>query len=142
MEWKDRRQSSNVDDRRGQQVRGGSRRSSAAGGMLMTLFFRSGIKTKLFMVIAAVVAMFVFGITPATMLNFVGVGGGGGAQPTVTRVSPAPNDEMRAFLATIKADNEDVWARLFSEMGQQYRAAKMVIYSDKTVLPGGVDDPR
>ncbi|MFK5924569.1 MAG: neutral zinc metallopeptidase [Verrucomicrobiota bacterium] len=139
MEWKGRRRSSNVEDRRGERVSGASQGSSAAGGMLLSLFFRSSKKTKLFVVVAGLVAMFVFGISPMSVLNFVG---GGSGEPVVTRDAPAPNDEMRAFLSTIKADNEDVWAGLFLEQGMAYRPAKMVIYSDQTVMPGGVADAR
>jgi len=120
-------------------VRGGSRRPSAMGGMLLTFFLRSSIKTKFVLVMVGIVGMFVFGISPMKVLNFVGEGQ---KEPTVTREAPAPNDEMRAFLSTIKADNEDVWARLFGEQGETYRPAKMVIYSDKTVMPGGLADSR
>ncbi len=139
MEWKGRRRSSNVEDRRGERVSGGSGRSSAAGGMLLSLFFRSSAKTKLFIIIGGIVVMFVFGITPMSVLNFLG---GGTGAPTVTREASAPNDEMAAFLGTIKADNEDVWAQLFQGYGKKYRPAKMVIYSDKTVMPGGLADAR
>ncbi len=140
MKWKDRRRSTNVDDRRGERVRRSSGgKSSAAGGMLLSLFVRSSPKTKLLVLVAGVVMMFVFGISPMSVLNFVS---GGSGESTVSRQASAPNDQMGAFLATIKADNEDVWARLFRERGQSYRPAKMVIYSDRTVMPGGLADAR
>lgn len=109
------------------------------GGLLLSFFTRGSGKTKLLLIGAAVVGMFVFKISPLSMLSFVS--GGPGPQ-RVAPVAPGPNDEMLAFLETIKADNEDVWAQLFRQFGKEYRPAKMVIYSDKTVMPGGVADAR
>jgi hypothetical protein len=40
------------------------------------------------------------------------------------------------------ADNEDVWSRIFQAQGRQYRPAKLVIYSEKTIMPGGLADAR
>ncbi len=109
------------------------------GGLLFSLLARGSAKTKLMILGAAVVAMFVFKISPMTLMSLVT---GGSTQPSVTQVAPAPDDEMRAFLSTLKADNEDVWSRLFQIHGQVYRPAKLVIYSDKTVMPGGLADAR
>ncbi len=138
MKWQGRRRSSNVDDRRGQRVSGGVR-GPAMGGLVMALLTRGSAKTKLMIVVAALVAMFVFKISPQSLMTLVT---GGSTQPTVTQVAPAPDDEMRAYLATMKADNEDVWTRLFRGLGKEYRPAKLVIYSDKTVMPGGLADAR
>ncbi len=109
------------------------------GGLVMALLTRGSAKTKLMIVGAALVAMFVFKISPQSLMTLVT---GGSTQPTVTQVAPAPDDEMRAYLATMKADNEDVWTRLFRGLGKEYRPAKLVIYSDKTVMPGGLADAR
>ena len=138
MKWQGRRQSSNVDDRRGQRVRGGAR-SAGMGGLLLTVFSRGSGKTKLMLIAAGIIAMMVFKVSPLTLLSFVS---GGSSQPTVQQVTPAPNDEMRAYLSTMKADNEDVWSRIFQQYGKQYQPAKLVIYSDKTVMPGGLADAR
>lgn len=139
MKWKNRRRSSHVEDRRGQRVSGGVRGASGIGGLVFTLLARGSMKTKMMVIGAAVVAMFVFNISPQNML---GVMGGGSGQPTVTQVSPAPNDEMKAFLATMKADNEDIWTKIFHQYGKNYQPSHMIIYSDKTVMPGGVADAR
>ncbi len=138
MKWKNRRRSTNVEDRRGQRVSGGVR-GAGMGGILFTLFARGSLRTKMMLIGAAVVAMFVFQISPQTLLSVVG---GGGSQPTVTRVAPAPNDEMLAYLSTMKADNEDVWTRIFQQYGKTYQPSHLVIYSDKTVMPGGLADSR
>ncbi len=141
MKWKDRRRSSNVEDRRGQRVSGGARgvRGAGMGGVLFTLFARGSAKTKLVLIGVALVAIFVFKISPQSLLGIVG---GEGVQPSVTQVAPAPNDEMRAYLATMKADNEDVWTRIFQSNGKTYQPAKLVIYSDRTTMPGGLADSR
>ena len=60
----------------------------------------------------------------------------------MTQVAPAPDDEMGAYLATMKADNEDVWSRIFKAEGKTYQPAKLVIYSEKTIMPGGLADSR
>jgi len=138
MKWRDRRQSTNVDDRRGQRITGG-RRGAGLGGVLLTLFLRGSMKTKMLLLGLALAAMLVFRISPQTLLQTVG---GGGGEPSVTQVAPAPNDEMRAYLATMKADNEDVWSQIFGDYGKTFRPAKLVIYSDKTVMPGGIADSR
>jgi predicted metalloprotease len=109
------------------------------GGLLFTLLARSSAKTKLMILGAVVVAMFVFKVNPLTLMTLMT---GGSTQPSVTQVAPAPDDEMRAFLATMKADNEDVWSQLFQDHGQVYQPAQLVIYNDRTPIPGGLADAR
>jgi predicted metalloprotease len=109
------------------------------GGLLFSFLARTSGRTKLVIVGLAVVAMFVFRISPLSLMTLVT---GGSSQPSVTQVAPAPDDELRAFLETLKADNEDVWTRIFRSRGLEYRPAKLVIYSDRTVMPGGLADAR
>jgi predicted metalloprotease len=117
----------------------GGARGAGLGGVLFAIFARGSAKTKLMLIGAAVVAMFIFKLSPQALMNVVG---GGTSQPSVTQDAPAPNDEMRAYLATMKADNEDIWTEIFRQYGRSYQPAKLVIYSDKTVMPGGVADAR
>lgn len=107
------------------------------GALLFAVFSRGSGKTKLAIIAGAIIAMLVFKVSPLTLLSFVS---GGSSQPSVEQVTPAPDDEMRAYLSTMKADNEDVWARIFQQHGKQYRPSKLVIYTDKTVMPGGLAD--
>ena len=141
MKWKNRRQSSNVEDRRGQRSTGGGggRLGGGLGGIAFALFARGSMKTKLMLGAAALVAMFVFGISPQGMLSMLS---GGGAPRTSGFSSSTTNDEMMAYLSTMKADNEDVWTQIFRKNGKTYRPAKLVIYSDSTDMPGGVADAR
>ena len=71
MKWKDRRRSTNVEDRRGQRVTGGVR-GAGLGGVLFAVFARGSLKTKSILIGAAIAAMFVFGISPQTLLSLVG----------------------------------------------------------------------
>lgn len=135
MKWKGRRQSSHVEDRRGQRVTGGTR-GAGLGGIILTLLLRGSMKTRLLVVGGLLAAMFFFNISPQSLLS------GGSSQPRTTRVAPAPDDEMGDFLATLKADNEDVWTRIFQSYGKVYKPANLVIYNEKTIMPGGLADSR
>jgi predicted metalloprotease len=135
MRWRGRRQSSHVEDRRGQRVSGGGR-GAGLGSLLFLLFARGNAKTRILVLMAIVVGAIFFKMNPMALME------GGGGTPTVVQEAPAPNDEMRAFLSTLKADNEEVWTRLFQERGMNYRPAKLVIYNDRTPMAGGLADSR
>ena len=136
MKWQDRRRSSHVEDRRGQRVAGGSSRAGGGAGLIFALLARSSPRARVVIILAAFVAMFVFKVSPLALL------GGGSGTPATVQEAPAPDDELAAFLATMKADNEDVWTRIFAARGQTYRPAELVIYSDRTPMPGGLADSR
>ncbi|MFT7618276.1 MAG: putative metalloprotease [Planctomycetota bacterium] len=111
MKWQGRRRSSNVEDRRGQPASGGRSGGGMGGmgGILMMLFSRGGGKSKLIMVVLAVVAMAVFKVSPQSILGLLGSGG----QTQAASLASATNDEMYAYLSTMKADNEDIWPKIF-----------------------------
>ncbi|KFB09564.1 KPN_02809 family neutral zinc metallopeptidase [Nitratireductor basaltis] len=132
MRWKGRRQSSNVEDRRGRsgggmfpgglgrggRIRlpmGGSRR--AGGGF-------SGI-------IMLVVLFFVLkacGIDPLEMLS----GGTMQGAPTQTQQQSTPaNDEMGQFVSVVLAETEDVWNGIFQSQGMDYEEPNMVLFSNQ-----------
>lgn len=119
---------------------GGGRGSGAIGTLLMALFTRGSMKMKMLLVAGVVLFMVVFHVSPMKLMAFFS--GGSTSQPVVARNAPAPDDEIRAYLETVKADNEDVWSRIFKRYGKQYRPAKMVIYTNRTPMPGGVADAR
>jgi len=135
MRWRGRRESSNVDDRRGQGggglFPGGFGRSggspiripmgrSAGGGMsigtiiiLIVLFF--GLRA--------------CGIDPLAILE-----GGMGANPGVTTqrdggTGARPTDEAGQFAGVVLAETEDVWNGIFQAQGQDYPEPKMVLFS-------------
>ncbi len=49
-----------------------------------------------------------------------------------------PNDEVGAFVRTLKADTEEVWGEVFADYGKQYKPARLVLFSGQTRYPGGV----
>ncbi|WP_457575152.1 KPN_02809 family neutral zinc metallopeptidase [Desulfomarina sp.] len=112
MRWKDRRRSSNIEDRRGTKIG----RSAKGGGIGILLL--------------ALVGMY-FGIDPAMILNM-----GNSIQqnrPAATRTEPyrasAEEQEQAEFVAVVLADTEDVWKNIFSRMGKTYREPELVLFS-------------
>lgn len=109
MKWDGFRRSGNVEDRRGM----------AAG---------SG-KLGLGAVIVALVAGWIFGVNPLTILGLLD-----GASPPVTQQGSAPHNEDRQamFVATVLASTEDVWGKLFSEAGRSYQEPRLVLFGGRT----------
>lgn len=125
MKWQGRRQSSNIDDRRGQ---GGSGMGSGGfnpmllGPLLKILFSKAGLVIiGLFLVIS-----FITGNNPLSLLGSL-IGGGGQALTSEANYIPtAEEDEMAAFSATILADTEDVWNQLL----ENYREPTLVLFTN------------
>lgn len=124
MKWQGRRQSSNVDDRRG---RGGPRMGAGGfspmllGPLLKLLFSKTG------MIIAGVfiVGSMVMGYNPLSLLGNL-IGGGGQGFTTESNYTPtAEEDELAAFSATMLADTETVW----NELLENYREPTLVLYT-------------
>ena len=111
MRWQGRRESGNVEDRRGVPVRG-----LAIGGGLGTLL------------LALVVAF--LGGDPRGLLEQgaappAAQPAGGGA----AKVNPK-EEPLRKFVSVVLADTEDVWKELFQEqIGRQYREPKLVLFT-------------
>jgi len=110
MRYKGRRQSSNVEDRRG-----------------MSTGKKAGIRGGILAVIALVIYVLLGG-DPQMALNFLQ--SGTETTETATDYQPtAHEEELAEFIAVVLADTEDVWHKLFSEMGLQYREPKLVLFS-------------
>lgn len=119
MKWRGNRESSNVEDRRGQPGGGGGFRMG--GG-------RIGIGT----VAIALVVSLLFDINPLTVLNILS-GGGGEYTTTSQSQTPAtpraaPQDEMGKFVSVVLADTEDVWTELFAAQGRTYAEPRLVLF--------------
>ena len=115
MQWKGRRRSSNVEDRRGRSGPAGSGLKLGGGGILLVL-----------------VLSLLTGRNPLDFLGLldssqVSVGGGGRSAPS----APAdPNDEQRAFVEVVLADTETTWHQIFQSQGRQYREPTLVLFND------------
>jgi predicted metalloprotease len=119
MKWEGQRQSDNVEDRR----EGGGGGGLRIGGRGL------GIGT----IAVAVVAGWIFGINPLTILGLLD--GGGGVAPQVQQAPaarPPANDPMAMFVSTVLADTEDVWGDLFKAQGGAYQQPKLVLFRGAT----------
>jgi uncharacterized protein len=120
MKWEGNRESDNVED-----VRDGG--GGGGGGFS----FGGGRGIGLGSVAIALVAGWIFGINPLTLLGLMNGGGGAPAviqQPAPVAKPPPRDDKMARFVSTVLADTEDVWRAQFSRAGQQYRDPKLVLF--------------
>lgn len=107
MRWEGRRQSQNVEDRRGM-------RFGRAGGI--------GLGT----IVLALVAAY-FGMDPSVVLQ--------GVQPTQQQGEQGPYQEspeeahLREFVSFVLADTEDAWGALFTAAGRTYEQPSLVLFS-------------
>ena len=127
MKWKNRRQSKNVDDRRSSSGGGGGFQMPS----LQTLMFifpliKPLLKSKLGLVVVGLGAFaFMSGFNP---LSLIGQSSGFKSEVKDQRA----DDETAAFVATVLADTEEVWNRIFTEAGYKYKEPKMVLYRERT----------
>lgn len=110
MKWEGRRESGNVEDRRGM----GGGRVAVGGGLGL---------------VAMVVLAMLFGVDPRVVLEQAG-----GDQQITDSGQPyqeTPEDAQRAkFARVVLADTEDTWTAIFSKSGQQYEAPTLVLYTN------------
>ena len=118
MRWQGRRESDNVEDRRGQSGSpmgggGGFRLPSGKGGIVL--------------LIIVLVAGY-YGVDLTGMLTGEPV-----SQQQTTQRSISPQDEEAAkFTKVILADTEDTGGAIFKDMGRQYPQPKLVMYRGAT----------
>lgn len=122
MQWRGRRGSANIEDRRGSGRRGGAGLAGGIGG---------------FGVIAVLVIGWFLGIDVTPLLS----GGGGGSYsgaPTQTRPASQAEQDEAQFVSVVLADTEEVWSGVFREqVGQPYVAPTLVLFSNVTQSPCG-----
>ena len=121
MKWKGRRQSSNVDDRRGQSSGGGGFNPMLIGPLIRFLFSKTGlIVAGIFLVI-----MWITGTNPLTFIGNILGGEPQSAQTSQNYTPTAQEEELAAFSKTILADTEDVWKSLL----EGYQAPTLVLFT-------------
>ena len=120
MKWEGQRQSDNVEDRRGE---GGG----PGGGFRVGGGRGIGLGT----IVIALVAGWIFGINPLTLLGVLGGGGGAIEAPSAQQAPaqrPPANDDVAAFVSTVLADTEDIWGAVMKTGGAAYREPKLVLF--------------
>jgi len=110
MKWLGRRESSNVDDRRG--ISGGP--LAVGGGIIGVIFL---------------LAKFLLGDGDITDLQ---QGFPQGQQQEMTVEQKAADDKRAQFVKVVLADTEDVWDKIFREMGSQYQPPTLVLFRGST----------
>lgn len=121
MEWRGRRGSNNIEDRRSSGSRGGGGiRLGGVGG---------------FGVLAIVVVSALLGIDPTALLNSLdGTSQSAGPQQPMTAEDKAAGE----FVSVVLADTEEVWAATFkSQLGKTYNPATLVLFKGATQSPCG-----
>ena len=132
MSWRQRRKSSNVEDRRGS---GRFKRRGGGGGLGGSLLGFGGIG----------------GLIVFILLNFLGGGGGligsldeNSSQdqsiqsPENYQYETATEDELFDYVSVILADTEDIWDEIFQEYGYEYNYPSLVVYSGMVQSACGV----
>lgn len=108
MRWKGRKESSNVEDRRGM--------SPGGKGMI-----GGGIGT-----IAIVLVVLLLGGDPTSIIQNVQLDN----QTTNTNYTESAKDkELAQFVSVVLAETENVWHAIFKEEGSTYREPKLVLFS-------------
>jgi uncharacterized protein len=129
MKWENNRQSENIEDRRNQpgggMFGGGAPRRVGGRGI--------GFGT----IVIALIAGWIFGINPLTILG--ALGGGGELMTESSQTAPAPSgstdrpdDEMGRFVSSVLAGTEDVWTAMFQQGGGQYQKPRLVLFRGAT----------
>ena len=111
MRWRGKRQSSNVDDRRGQRARGPGLKIGGLGGLIVI-----------------VIALY-FGVDPRIFLQGQGVSSTSG--PAEPYRPTAAEEERAAFVKVVLGTTEDVWHAIFERSNQVYQEPVLVLFTDE-----------
>jgi predicted metalloprotease len=121
MRWEQGRRSENVEDLRGSRVGLGGGGIKLGGGGLILL----------------VLAAWLFGINPLTLLESIDQGGLSSQVPDTgsetTGDSPpsgAVQDPLADFVSVVLADTEDTWGKIFADRGSRYQPPSLVLFTD------------
>ena len=115
MRWRDERQSTNIEDRRG--LSGGKIAIGGLGG-----------------IVVLVIAL-LFGADPRQLLEQLPQQGTG---PETSRAVNPQDEELKQFVAVVLAQTEDAWGDIFRQMGKTYRKPTLVLFTDQVDSGCGV----
>ncbi|HXD04479.1 MAG TPA: neutral zinc metallopeptidase [Burkholderiaceae bacterium] len=113
MKWEGERESENVEDRRG----------SGGGG-----FGIGGRGIGIGTIVVALVAGWIFGINPLTVLGLLSGGGGAPTAQEAPAHAPPAGDQQARFVSVVLASTEDAWTKVFREEGATYRPPKLTLF--------------
>jgi predicted metalloprotease len=111
MRWGGRRESINVEDRRGMGPGG----VAVGGGTILVVLLVS----------------FLTGTNPLVLLNLVESVQDSSVPQSNDAASPtkAPSDELGKFASVVLADTEETWHAVLSQMGRSYEEPRLVLFS-------------
>jgi predicted metalloprotease len=114
MRWKGRKQSTNIEDRRGGNSRGTSRSKGGAkvGG------------------VGFVVLLLIYLFTGQGQNFMDNMGGDTSFTSNNTQSGAGIDDEGKEFIAVVLKDTEDVWNPIFQNAGLRYQEPKVVLFQD------------
>lgn len=118
MQWRGRRTSTNVEDRRGIRLGGGA--GLGCGGLLIVI-----------------VLAWLTGANPLELFTAI--------QQTQPQLSPdtgsvaQPHDELSQFVSVVLADTEDTWNQIFRDMGRRYEEPTLVLFSNSVSSACGLN---
>jgi len=110
MLWQGRRESGNVEDRRGMSAGGGL---AVGGGLIGAIFL--------------VIKFLLGGGDPSQLPQQIPQ-----ESRELTAEEKAKDDERAHFVKVVLADTEDVWAEIFQKMGKPYEKPTLVLFRDAT----------
>jgi len=132
MEWKGRRQSTNVDDARGKKMVAGT---ATAGILLRFVGQKWGLKGILVLLGVGFLGVQFGLLDPAALM-------GGGQIKEVEYQATAEEQEQFDFVTVVLASTEDVWSQEFQRLGKQYVVPELVVYRGQYPTGCGVGDAR
>ncbi|MHC5307827.1 KPN_02809 family neutral zinc metallopeptidase [Bartonella sp. LJL80] len=129
MRWEGRRQSKNVEDRRGQRASGGSAMRTGLRGIGLGLLTRGGGRGILILIVIFVGLSF-FGFNPSRFLFGDGaLERNGSSQTSQQSLPPQADDKRGQFIATVLAETEDTWTTIFKQHNAVYQPPVLVRFS-------------
>jgi predicted metalloprotease len=108
MQWRNRSQSENIEDRRG--MTGGRVAIGGLGG------------------IAVLILALLFGADPRQLLRQLPQSDNG---VQTSRPTNPEEDELKQFVGVVLKETEDAWSDIFRQAGKQYRKPTLVLFTDQ-----------
>jgi predicted metalloprotease len=111
MRWRDRRQSENIEDRRGMST-GRVAIGGGVGGVIILLL------------------ALLFGADPRQLLESLPTEDPNAGTPNTRQVNPE-EEELKQFVSVVLAETEDVWRQQFRQLGREYREPKLLLFTNQ-----------